>query len=433
LELLETTALFCLSSHIMHDVMICRSAQLLVAFTTLRRQWMLFNKPISQLERDDLQRLIDDGVLEKKRLDYKLQFTGNSDGDKKELLYDLSSFANAGGGYLIFGMREQNGTPVSIEGIDPDAVDREKLRMEQLLQTGVEPRIPGITMHNIPLDNGKAAFIVHIPGSWVAPHMVKLSGVSRFYSRNSAGKYQLDVSELRAAFQMSETLGERIRNFRTERLGKIIANELPIEMPNNPKIVLHVIPISAFSTTQFGQFCFPEDKSDLEPINSRGFTTRINFEGLLVYTPYDGGARAISYTQLYRNGIIEAVESYILNLEPEQQYAYYISWVALESKIISAVQRFLKQLTKMEIEPPALLMLSILNVKGWMMPQSEIWLGSSEKIDRDNLIIPDVLVDNFNIDADIIMKNVFDALWNAAGFEKSRGYDENGRWVGNRR
>lgn len=394
---------------------------------------MLFTKPINQLEQGDLQRLIDDAVLEKKGLDYKRQFTGNSDSDKKELLYDLTSFANAGGGYLIFGIHEESGTPVRFEGIDIKLVDREKLRMEQLLQTGVEPRIPGIVMHDVALDNGKAVLIVHIPGSWAAPHMVKLGGVSKFYSRNSAGKYQLDVAELRAAFLMSERLGERIRNFRTERLGKIIANELPIEMPDNPKIVLHVIPFSAFKTSAFGDFSFPDDLSDLAPINYQGYSSRINFEGLLVYSSAGSEGGALTYTQLYRNGIIEAVESDILRLERDERPAYLIPAYPLGEKVIKAVERYLRQLSQMEIEPPALIMLSLLNVKGWIIPSGAYHHGSSDKIDRDYLIIPDVLVENFSKDADVIMKPIFDTMWNSAGYAKSLGYDENGRWVGSRR
>lgn len=394
---------------------------------------MLFSKPINQLEQADLQRLIDDAVLEKKGLDYKRQFTGNSDSDKKELLYDLTSFANAGSGYLIFGIHEESGTPVRIAGIDIELVDREKLRMEQLLQTGVEPRIPGIVMHDVALDNGKAILIVHIPGSWAAPHMVKLGGVSKFYSRNSAGKYQLDVAELRAAFLMSETLGERIRNFRTERLGKIIANELPIEMSDNPKIVLHAIPFSAFKISAFGEFSFPDDLSDLAPINHRGYSSRINFEGLLVYSSAGSDGGALTYTQLYRNGILEAVESEILRLEREEGYAYLIPWVRLEDEIIKAVTRFIRQFIRMEIEPPVLIMLSLLNVKGWGIPSGPYYFGSSDKIDRDYLIIPDVLVEDFSKDADVIMKPIFDTMWNAAGYAKSLGYDENGRWVGSGR
>lgn len=69
---------------------------------------MLFGKPIDHVELADLQRLIDSEVLEKKGLDYKRQFASGSDGDKKELLYDLTSFANASGGYVIFGMHEED-------------------------------------------------------------------------------------------------------------------------------------------------------------------------------------------------------------------------------------------------------------------------------------------------------------------------------------
>jgi hypothetical protein len=39
--------------------------------------------------------LIDDGELEGKMIDYKRDRVGQADGDKKEFLYDVSSFANA--------------------------------------------------------------------------------------------------------------------------------------------------------------------------------------------------------------------------------------------------------------------------------------------------------------------------------------------------
>ena len=47
---------------------------------------------------------------------------------------------------------------------------------------------------------GNQIVLVRIPRSWVSPHMVTHKGTSRFFARNSAGKYQLDVSELRTAF-----------------------------------------------------------------------------------------------------------------------------------------------------------------------------------------------------------------------------------------
>ena len=51
--------------------------------------------------------------------------------------------------------------------------------------------------------------------------MIVFKQNSRFYSRNSAGKYALDVAELRGAFALSASVGERIREFRDFRLGKL--------------------------------------------------------------------------------------------------------------------------------------------------------------------------------------------------------------------
>ena len=48
--------------------------------------------------------------------------------------------------------------------------------------------------------------------------MVKYQGHHTFYSRNSSGKYPLDVSKLRNLFGLQESVIQRIKNFRVERL-----------------------------------------------------------------------------------------------------------------------------------------------------------------------------------------------------------------------
>ena len=81
--------------------------------------------------------------------------------------------------------------------------------------------------------------------------MVTFQGVSKFYSRNSAGKYPLDVSEIRAAFLMSETTGQRIRSFRTDRLATIIADEMPVKLEKQQRLVFHIMPLASFSHPGF--------------------------------------------------------------------------------------------------------------------------------------------------------------------------------------
>jgi hypothetical protein len=148
--------------------------------------------------------------------------------------------------------------------------------------------------------------------------MVTFKNDSKFFSRDSRGKHQLDVSELRSAFLLSETAAERIRNFRDERLAKIIAGEMPAKLDERaPKIVLHVIPFGAFDPT----ISFNVDSlmhADIRPLSLHplppGYTKlKYNVDGLLHdslrdvdYTP------STSYTQVFRNGTIESVDTSIL-------------------------------------------------------------------------------------------------------------------------
>src|SRR5215510_6616741 len=119
-----------------------------------------------------------------------------SDGDKKEFLYDVSSFANASGGHLIYGIEEQGGTPTKVVGLTLSDADAELLKLQSLILDGIDPRIPGVELRYVPLPNSGPVLIIHIPKSWVLPHMVTLKGTDKFYSRNSGGKHRVDVDEL---------------------------------------------------------------------------------------------------------------------------------------------------------------------------------------------------------------------------------------------
>jgi predicted HTH transcriptional regulator len=64
-------------------------------------------KTIASISEDDLLELIIAKEAESKEIDYKRLLPGRTDADRREFLYDLSSFANTSGGYLVFGMDEK--------------------------------------------------------------------------------------------------------------------------------------------------------------------------------------------------------------------------------------------------------------------------------------------------------------------------------------
>ncbi len=198
----------------------------------------MINKKIEEIKESDLQVLINNKVFEGKTIEYKKELPINSDSDKKEFLADITSFANSSGGDLIFGISQDNqtGEPKAIEGIEVENADKEKTRLDNIIRDGVEPRLLSTTIQPISLSNSKFVILIRIPKSWIGPHRVIYGGHSKFYARNSSGKYEMDVDELRVAFNLSETLAEKIRNFRIDRIAKIMADETPIAFYSNPRL-----------------------------------------------------------------------------------------------------------------------------------------------------------------------------------------------------
>ncbi len=330
---------------------------------------MALNKLLEATEESDLQALVDNQVSERKTIEYKEALPGNADGDKKEFLADVSSFANASGGDLIYGLREQSGVPIELSGLELSDVDAEILRLESCIQTGIAPRLFRIVeTHPVALPSKQRyAIIIRIRKSWTAPHMVTFKNDSKFFSRDSRGKHQLDVSELRSAFLLLETAAERIRNFRTERLMRIGAGEeTPAPLDEQaPKLVLHIIPFNSFSTSV---------PLDLKPLNdsvkgqlleplmvwdsASNVNMRFNIDGIVRSVREMNSPSTIAYTQVFRNGIIETVDMSILginarnvsqfgsNVEPRS-----FSGEVYERKLLATVKRYIDLQKFLDIDP----------------------------------------------------------------------------------
>jgi len=390
---------------------------------------LLDNKPFESIDQDDLQALVDNQVSEGKRIDFKLELPRGTDSAKKEFLADVSSFANTVGGYLLYGVKEQNSIASEICGVQVTDPDAEIRRLENMVRDGIEPRIPGVSIRSVPLKTSKVVIIIKIPRSWALPHMVTFKGHGRFYARNSAGKYPLDVQELRSLFALSETVAERIRNFRAERLFRVISGETPVALDGDvAKIVLHVVPMSSFHAGhQLGV-------SEISEAASRyvsphwGRRDRYNFDGFLRFRMWDSHIAA-AYIQIFRNGCIEAVDAYMLRADGERRV---IPSRLFEKELIEALQQFLALQKELGIEPPFVVMLSLIGVSGYVMAAGRSWAVEPIPIDRDSLVVPEILVEDHEVEPHRVMKPIFDTVWNAAGWPESPYYDKEGNWVGER-
>ena len=128
----------------------------------------MITQRIDQLKYADIERLVlEEREPEGRMLDYKRQLPGGTSDDVKELLADVTSFANASGGHLVFGVstRKENGKntaiPDAILGVGDINLEQETLRLENLLTSSIQPRIVGLRVRAIPEAGKPTVVVIH--------------------------------------------------------------------------------------------------------------------------------------------------------------------------------------------------------------------------------------------------------------------------------
>lgn len=383
---------------------------------------------IDAISPDHLHSLVANAVREGRTIEYKQTLPGGSDADKKEFLADVSSFANATGGDLIYGVAAANGVPTAIGGLSPFDPDKDVLRIESAIRDGIEPRILGLRTRVIDgLDEGPV-LIVRVPKSWSGPHMVTFKGSSRFFARSSAGKFQMDVEELRSAFALAGDLPERIRSWRDERIAKIMADDTPVPLINGPKMILHLVPLDSFSQpNRIAAADLAESKTGFVPIGVGGWSHRLNLDGYLNFggrSRDDDSKRERSYCQVFLSGRVEAV----CDTGQAADGTPVIASVWYEKEILESTASFLRSLQTFDVHPPAVLLVSFVGVKGVTLTMKPGYGDMAHPIDRDVLLLPDVLIEEMPRDLTRLLRPIFDAVWNACGIAQSWNFDDKGNW-----
>ncbi len=152
-----------------------------------------------EFTKENLDRLIADQVEESSILEYKAaESIGRSDGKKRDITKDISAFANAAGGVLIYGIREHAGDPDRShlpETLDP--VDQSQFSKEWLDQivSLIQPRIEGLRI--IPVHVGPRVcdycYAVDVPQSSTAHQALD----RRYYKRRNFESTPMEDYEIR--------------------------------------------------------------------------------------------------------------------------------------------------------------------------------------------------------------------------------------------
>ena len=379
---------------------------------------------LKDINNEALRSLIERQVPEDKTLEYKGRVPGKADSESDGAIKTVCAFANTAGGRLILGMETEDSLPVRLSGIATAEIDERKQWFENKLRDLVEPVIPTIDIQTVEIGNDEHLIVVEVGEGWVGPHRWKKN--NHFYRRTSAGNEPLDVGEVRTAFAKSEGVSERIRQFRMERIWRVQSGRTPVVLQGGAHMVLHILPRSAFSTTHRIDISTLEKHDNrIEPIGGSS-NHRVNLDGFLTFSTWAPGGEC-TYTQIFRNGSIEAV-----TLLGSNEKGPVVGCWEYEEDVIEVTRRYLEVAERHGLHPPYIAFLTFVNAKGMeFIVLTRLTLGrrNEDRIAReDTLMLPEIVIDERDVVAGNALKPLFDSVWNTFGFRESYNYNPEGNW-----
>lgn len=388
----------------------------------------MFATSIDALTASDIDLLISSAVPEGRRIDYKRDLPGNGDDARREFLADVSSFANTEGGRIFYGLTEEAGLPVEVYGVGSEDMDAVKLRLSNMLNSNLAPKVD-FRIESIACSEDRSVLVIEVRQGWMRPHRVTFKGDSRFYFRTAAGRNLMDIDDLRAAFLGSAGLTQRIQGFTEERLTAVVTNRAAFPLFSGPCLVLHLIPLSSFAgNEQVSVDRLLTLRARVRPLQAGSFDHRITLEGLMAFCPATAGE--MGYTHLYRNGIVEAVDTYVMRRAVGG--ARGIPAVILDQMILVAVREYRDVLSGLGFAAPLFAHVALLGAKGLTLqrPRTAQTWDSPRPLDRDILTLPVATIPDLHSPVEQVMRPSIDAMWNAFGVAKSDDFDVEGNWTG---
>jgi hypothetical protein len=372
----------------------------------------MIEQPIDAIDEAALQRLIDNQVSEGRNLEFKRELPGGGDEASREFLADVTAFANAQGGDIVYGLDETNGAATDLPGVEVDDPDAAILRLEGKLQTGVEPRLIGVRTNWVPLANGRGALVLRIPGSLSAPHRVTFRNGARFYARNSRGKYELDVHDLRHAFTEAAQLPQQFRQLHAEAIAASQGGDMPFAIEQAPVAVISVAPLGLFREERRIEVT---RENAVVPVRIGAFTALDTIEGVLMHAPLGEEGRVGSYALTYRNGRTDSA-FVIGGVRQHNGEELRIVWpTTFEQGLMAMTNATQMQLRQHGIEGPWVILTSIVGAKGFRMIVGDGY--PTAVAFRNNVLLGQHIAER--IDTDALMP-IAEAFWLLFGLHRPK-------------
>lgn len=158
---------------------------------------MVFDgRSLNDISLDDIRLLIDNQVPEGPHLDYKETSYSHRSQDRREMLRDITALANAEGGYLVLGLRE-DGAGRAAELVPFDNPQDVAQAMHQTCLDSIRDRIEGLEVRAFETSFNQGIVIVYVPFSDQRPYMMVRDSRTDFFRRYGTSKRPMTIGEIR--------------------------------------------------------------------------------------------------------------------------------------------------------------------------------------------------------------------------------------------
>lgn len=366
-----------------------------------------------------LQELIDNKVSENKELEYKnYSFTDGKilDKQKDKFMKEIVAFANTNGGTIIIGIQEnEDRLPISLSGagLSIREFDNWLSAFRQLVLSRIRPHLHGVDCVPVELSESIIAIVIYVPKSYARPHSFWDGNKDEFFMRYANGITYMDIDDLRKGFLYANNIQDKIRQFRRDRISMIAANECIGDLGSKAKMIFHIIPEWSFELGNRVEFEYLRENSRFRPIYGSDWDYRFNADGYCIYKCEHNTNAIKGYTQVFHNGIFEAVEIELMSENGNNQVC---EWSQTQLACYGSLIEYSDFMEELDIPKPWHILASIINAKDYIANFG--WGHFSLPIDR-NLIYSLDGICTEDIEMKTALKPVFDSLSNAFGFAKS--------------
>jgi hypothetical protein len=224
-------------------------------------------------------------------------------------------------------------------------------------------------------------------------------------------------------FSQDDWVLHQVEAFHRQRVAYVVAGNTPFKLNDGGRLVVHMIPEQCVQTQKRFPACdLRHHGQQITALGAQGGPQhRFNVDGFALF---DGRDEPRAYTQLFRDGRIEGVMSDASYQIP--QGPKVLRDFLCEHSIIEFVPSYLKFCALIGLEAPVWLSAALTGCQGVRININRWPDFGSHTIDRDVVHLPEMEIPSLDIEPANFLRPMFDALWNAAGFEKSCNFDEAG-------